>query len=153
MADWIDAPTELAEETFDSLKEAETAIYQHAFDNGYALTRLDIRYDKKKPRNARRWDFRCDKGGIKRGHRVIRESSTRMTECDFELRIYRIQTGGFRLEVYRPHHNHPSSVDARQHPQYRQPTNQQQKSRVVKKRTSFNAFQPFQACAFHETKP
>lgn len=123
MADWINAPIE---EAFDSLNQAEAAIYQHAFDNGYALTRLDIKYDKKKPRNARRWDFRCDKGGIKRGHGAIRESSTRMTECDFELRIHRMQTGGFKLEVYRPYHNHPSSEDARQHSQYRQPTNQQQ---------------------------
>ncbi len=49
MADWINAPIE---EAFDSLNQAEAAIYQHAFDNGYALTRLDIKYDKKKPRNA-----------------------------------------------------------------------------------------------------
>lgn len=48
-----------------------------------------------------------------------------MTECDFELRIHRVQTGGFKLQVYRPYHNHPASEDTRQHPQYRQPTNQE----------------------------
>jgi hypothetical protein len=51
MSNVIDPPIE---ETFFSQEEAERAIYQHAQDHGYALTRADIKYDKKKPPNARR---------------------------------------------------------------------------------------------------
>ncbi len=46
MVNWIEAPIK---ENFNTLKEAKAAIYQHAINNGYALTRLDIKYDKKKP--------------------------------------------------------------------------------------------------------
>ena len=55
---FIEPPTA---DMFPSLDEAEQEIYQHAFDHGYALTRCDIKKDKKG--NPRRWDFRYDKGG------------------------------------------------------------------------------------------
>ena len=113
----IEAPTA---DTFLSLNEAEQTIYDHAFDNGYALTRSDIRKDKKS--NPRRWDFRCDKGGHKRGQGVIRQTSTRMTECPFELRLHRVLSGGIRLEIYGSNHNHPASDNQRQHAQYRRTT-------------------------------
>ena len=52
-----------------------------------------------------------------------------MTECDFELRIHRVITDGtFKLQVYRPYHNHPPSEDHRQHAQYRRPTEREMAS-------------------------
>jgi hypothetical protein len=48
MSNIIDPPIK---ESFFSQEEAERAIYQHAQDYGYALTRADIKYDKKKPPN------------------------------------------------------------------------------------------------------
>ena len=66
-------------------------IYDHAFDHGYALTRGDLKKDKKgKPR---RWDFRCDKGGQEGAKGAIRHTKSRMTECPFELRIYQVLNG------------------------------------------------------------
>ena len=113
-------------ETFYSLDEAEQQIYQHAFDNGYALTRNQTRKDKKgKPR---RWDFRCDKGGNQQTQGVIRQTSTRMTDCPFELRLLRVldsssgSSSDIRLEIFNSNHNHPPSDDNRQHAQYRRPT-------------------------------
>ena len=106
-------------ETFHSLKEAEREIYDFAFDHGFALTRSDIKKDKKN--TPRRWDFRCDKGGQQRTVGAIRNTSIRMAECPFELRLYQVlgSDGDIRLEVYRPHYNYPPSKDRRQHAQYR----------------------------------
>ena len=44
LPDFIEPPTA---ETFRSLEEAEKEIYDYAFDHGYALTRNDIKKDKK----------------------------------------------------------------------------------------------------------
>ena len=46
-----------------------------------------------------------------------------MTECNFELRLYRVITDStFKLEVFHLNHNHPPSEDYQQHTQYRRPT-------------------------------
>ena len=112
MSGWIKAPED---EGFHTLKEAEAYIYQHAFDKGYGLFRGDRRWDKKKPPQLRRWDFHCDKGGEVRGKGTERQTGSKKTDCDFEVRISRKLTGGFEVKVYRPYHNHPASDDHRQH--------------------------------------
>src|SRR6266513_2341047 len=122
MSGWIEAPEE---EEFHTLEEAEAYIYQHAFNKGYGLSRGHKRWDKKKPPQLRRWDFNCDKGGEVRGKGTERQTGSKKTYCDFEVRISRKLTGGFEVKVYRPYHNHPASDDHRQHSQYRRPTDEQ----------------------------
>ena len=106
---------------FDSYDAAETYIYQHARENGYALSQGPKRLDKRIPPTIRRADFRCDKGGKIRGQGVVRNSSSRMTECPFDLRLMRMdmETGRWKIAVADPKHNHPPSDDLRQHPLYR----------------------------------
>lgn len=126
MSDWIEPPEE---KIYHTKEEAENDIYQYAFDHGFALTRADIKYDKKTPRSERRWDYRCEKGGVKKTYGTQRQTGTRMTECDFELRIHRVIVDDtFKLQVYRPNHNHPPSEDHRQHAQYRRPTKREMAS-------------------------
>ena len=115
MSGWIEAPEE---EEFRTLEDAEAYIYQHAFDKGYSLFRGDRKWDKKKPPQLQRWDFHCDKGGEVRGKGMVRQTSSKKTDCDFKVRIYRKLTGGFEVKVYRPYHNHPASDDHRQRSQY-----------------------------------
>ncbi len=112
MSGWIEAPEE---EEFHTLEEAEAYIYQHAFNKGYGLFRGDRRWDKKKPPQLRRWDFKCDKGGEVQGKGTERQTGSKKTDCDFEIRIYRKLTRGFEVKAYRPYHNHPASDDHRQH--------------------------------------
>ena len=76
------------EEEFVSLEEAELAMRCFARENGFALSRDTLKYDKRKE-NIRRRDLRCSKGRGKRGHGVLRETATRMTQCPFNLRIKR----------------------------------------------------------------
>jgi hypothetical protein len=124
----IPAPEELG---FDSYDAAKTYIYQHARENGYALSQGPKRLDKRTPPTIRRVDFRCDKGGKVRGHGVVRNSGSRMMECPFDLRLMRIDivTGRWQVTVPDSKHNHPPSDDLRQHPLYRK-LNDDEKQRV-----------------------
>ena len=54
-----------------------------------------------------------------------RQTGSKKTDCDFKVRISRKLTGGFKVKVYRPYHNHPASDDHRQHSQYRRPIDEQ----------------------------
>src|SRR6267378_3377469 len=73
------------EQEFDELEAAKDFINLHAKQHGYALTKDRDRFTKRK--ELRRVDYRCDKGGKKRGEGVVRQSSTRMTECPLDIRI------------------------------------------------------------------
>jgi hypothetical protein len=74
------------QEVFDSLDDAVVFAKSHAERHGYALTRANLIKDK-----VRRLDLRCDKGGKQRGEGIVRKT---MTECPFELRLFRIDPVG-----------------------------------------------------------
>ena len=114
---------ELPEEgEYISLTRAESFVRQHAKDHGYALSRASLKKDKHTPPTIRRRDLRCARGGKKRGQGVRRETSTRMTECPFEIRIHRTESGTWQVKIHNPTHNHEPSSNPSEHSQYRQPT-------------------------------
>lgn len=115
-----------SEEEYTSLARAELAVKQHAMQCGYGLSRKKLVKNKSKTDpQIRRRDLRCDKGGIKRGEGVKRQSGTRMTGCQFEIRLHRTEYSTWQVKVYNPDHNHPPSESAAQHAQYRRPNNEQ----------------------------
>ena len=88
------------QELFDNMDDAVSFAKLHAERHGYALTRANLIRDKRK--EVRRLDLRCDKGGKKRGEGILQNMSTRMTECPFELRLYRInpESGLWKITVF-----------------------------------------------------
>ncbi|MGA9509007.1 MAG: hypothetical protein WBV55_10340 [Candidatus Sulfotelmatobacter sp.] len=109
------------EQEFDELESAKDFINLHAEQHGYALTKDRDRFTKRG--ELRRVDYRCDKGGKKRGEGVVRQSSTRMTECPLDIRIYRTAIdGSWKVTVVDGSHNHESSTGPEQHSKYRKPT-------------------------------
>jgi hypothetical protein len=114
------------EEEYTSLALAKLAVKEHAMRCGYGLSQKKPVKDKNKSDpQIRRRDLRCDKGGVKRGEGVRRQTSTRMTGCQFEIRLCRTEYRTWRVAVYNPNHNHPLSESASQHAQYRRPSNAQ----------------------------
>jgi hypothetical protein len=115
------------QELFDNMDDAVSFAKLHAERHGYALTRANLIRDKRK--EVRRLDLRCDKGGKKRGEGIVRNTSTRMTECPFELRLYRInpESGLWKITVFDGSHNHRAADGPEQHAQYRRPTEEQTK--------------------------
>jgi hypothetical protein len=111
------------EEEHASLERAESVVCRHARLQGYALTRKNLVKDKRKPPTVRRRDLRCSKGGVKRGEGVLRQTSTRMTECPFEIRILRTKCGTWKVQVHNGDHNHEASIKDSEHSRYRRPTN------------------------------
>ncbi len=77
MSGWIDPPDD---GWFATKEEAEEALEQHAFDNGYAIIRTDLRWSKGKNKVPRRWDFKCDKSGKPEGKGVQRETGSKKTD-------------------------------------------------------------------------
>ena len=112
------------EREFNDYDTTHAYIQEHARNNGYALSQGRKKYDKCTPPTVRRVDFRCDKGGTVRGSGVIRKSSSRMTECPFDLRLIRIDSasGRWRVQLAMSSHNHPLSDELSQHTKYRKPT-------------------------------
>jgi MULE transposase domain/FAR1 DNA-binding domain len=119
----------LAAREFDDLQEAQDHITSFAKRHSFALTKARVIYDKQKPKTVRREDYRCDKGGTQRGEGVTRKSTTRMTDCPFQLRLYRIdpESGRWRLEIFEENHNHPLSKTPSQHAVYRKPNEEETK--------------------------
>lgn len=114
---------ELPEEgEYTSLARAESVVQQHAKFHGYALSRASLKKDKRTPPAIRRRDLRCSRGGTKRGEGVKRATGTRMTQCEFEVRIHRTEYGTWQVRIYHPTHNHEPSSNPSEHSQYRQPT-------------------------------
>lgn len=109
---------------FDDYDTAKAYVFKHAREHGFALTKVRERLDKRTPPTVRRVDFRCDKGGRVRGRGVSRNTSSRMTECPFDLRLIRVAADSdrWRVAIQESTHNHSASEDLRQHPLYRRPT-------------------------------
>ncbi len=107
------------EEEYGTFEQAERDIRKHAMAHGYALTKKKSAFDKRTPPTIRRVDYRCAKGGIKRGEGVKRVTGTRMTECPFEVRLHRSE-----YSMKDPLHNHEASEPSA-FSQYRQPTEEQ----------------------------
>ena len=108
------------EEEFLDDVSAERAIRLHARQHYYGLTKYNNQKDKKRPPTIRRKDFRCSKGGKKRGEGVLRKTGTRMTECPFDVRIHRQASGMWEVRVVNPNHNH-EAVPSEAFSQYRKP--------------------------------
>ncbi|KAI9906819.1 hypothetical protein PsorP6_016292 [Peronosclerospora sorghi] len=68
------------EDLHETLGAAIHAIKLHAKQHGYGITQFKIAFDKHTPPSPRRYDFRCAKGGVKRGEGVKRKTGTRITE-------------------------------------------------------------------------
>src|SRR6267378_3698911 len=107
------------EEEYGPFEQAERDIRKHAMAHGYALTKKKSAFDKRTPPTICRVDYRCAKGGIKRGEGVKRVTGTRMTECPFEVRLHRSE-----YSMKDPLHNHEASEPSA-FSQYRQPTEEQ----------------------------
>lgn len=115
---------ELHGREFDTKDAAVAYVHQYARENGFALSEGRKRLDKKG--NLRRADFRCDKGSKVRGHGVVRNSASRMTECPYDLRILRVlDSNRWRIDVVDSTHNHSLSETPSQHTRYRKPTEEQ----------------------------
>ena len=112
------------EEEYGPFEQAERDIRKHAMAHGYALTKKKSAFDKRTPPTIRRVDYRCAKGGIKRGEGVKRVTGTRMTECPFEVRLHRSEYSTWKVIVKDPFHNHEASEPSA-FSQYRQPTEEQ----------------------------
>jgi hypothetical protein len=103
------------------LERAESVVRCHARLQGYVCSYMK-EPDKRKPPTARRRDLRCSKGGVKRGKGVLRQTGTRMSECPFEIRIFRTQYGAWKVQVHNGDHNHDASINDSEHSEYRRPT-------------------------------
>jgi FAR1 DNA-binding domain len=121
----MDPPT--TQEVFDTMDDAVVFAKSHAERHGYALTRANLIRDKRK--QVRRLDLRCDKGGKQRGEGIVRKSSTSMTECPFELHLFRVDPvgGQWQITVFEASHNHRAADGPEQHAQYRRPTDEETK--------------------------
>ena len=95
--------------THATLEAAIQVIEQHAKQHGYGITRCKVVLDKRTPPTPRRYDYRCAKGGIKRGEGVKRKTATRMTECPFKVRIKRLGAEEWQVFVDNALHNHDTS--------------------------------------------
>ena len=119
---------------------------------GYGLSRKKLVKNKSKTDpQIRRRDLRCDKGGIKRGEGVKRQSGTRMTGCQFEIQLHRTEYSTWQVKVYNPDHNHPPSESAAQHAQYRHPNNEQKA--LIKSLTASGVAPRFVVAALLEKTP
>ncbi|KAI9914672.1 hypothetical protein PsorP6_006828 [Peronosclerospora sorghi] len=98
------APPE--EDLHATIGAAIHVIKMHAKQHGYGITQFKIAFDKHTPPSPRRYDFRCAKGGVKRGEGVKRKTGTRMTEFPFEVRINRMLTVGWHVCIVEASHNH-----------------------------------------------
>ena len=110
------------DQNFNDLTQAQTYIHSQARSGGFALTKLRTHLDKQ--RTVRREDYRCEKGGKKRGEGITRKTSTRMTECPFRVRLPREskESGRWQLQAQDLTHNHRLSDTPAQHTTYRKPT-------------------------------
>jgi hypothetical protein len=120
--DDIPPPTETV---YPDLEAGKLALKANAKANGFGLTQMKTVLDKRTPPTTRRLDFRCAKGGVKRGEGVTRKTGTRMVECPFEARLKRMPSGAWQVNVVEASHNHNAS-----HPsafsQFRQPNKEEQ---------------------------
>jgi hypothetical protein len=108
-------------EEYPSLALAEKELHQYALQHGFALTKKFVKDKHKDNPTIRRQDFRCAKGGRKRGEGVKRQTGTRMTECPYEVRAWMVQ-------VKEPSHNH-ELIEPSAFPYHRRPT-EDQKTRI-----------------------
>jgi hypothetical protein len=116
-------------EEYLSLTLAEKELHQYALQHGFALTKKKFVKDKHKDNpTIRRQDFKCAKGGRKRGEGVKRQTGTRMTECPYEVRVLRTDYGTWTVQVKEPSHNH-ELVEPSAFPYHRRPT-EDQKTRI-----------------------
>jgi len=88
-------PESLHGEEYLSLPRAKKELHQYALQHGFALTKKFVNP------MIRRQDFRCAKGGNRRGEEVKRQTGTRMTECPYEVRVRT-----WMVQVKEPSHNH-----------------------------------------------
>ena len=95
---------------YSSRKIFITAVNQHAADQGYAV--ITKRSKKTKDGEVRKIWLSCDKGSkyISKGYGK-RLSSTRLTECPFELIAHRNpETSQWNLTIKNSEHNHPATL-------------------------------------------
>ena len=93
----------------------------------YIIILVSIKITQDNP-TIRRQDFRCAKGGRKRGEGIKRQTGTRMTECPYEVRVLRTDYGTWTVQVKEPSHNH-ELVEPSAFPYHRRPT-EDQKTRI-----------------------
>ena len=93
-------------ESYPSLDALISAINAHAAGEGYAVVRFRTRYSKKN--ELRKVWLRCDKGGkYEAKGSGKRDTSTRQTECPFELIALRdLETSQWACVVKDSDHNH-----------------------------------------------
>jgi hypothetical protein len=91
---------------FDAVAFAKS----HAERHGHALTTANLIKDKRN--QMYRLDIRYNKRGKKRGEGIVRKTSTRMAECPFKLRRFRIdpKSGHWKITaVFDGSHNHQAA--------------------------------------------
>ncbi|KAI9912957.1 hypothetical protein PsorP6_005856 [Peronosclerospora sorghi] len=116
------------EDLHATLEAAIHAIKLHAKQRGYGITQFKIAFDKHTPPSTRRYDFRCAKGGVKRGEGVKIKTGKRVKECPFEFRIKRMLTVGWQACIVEASHNH-EMIDPSAFAQFRRP-NEEEKALI-----------------------
>lgn len=103
------------EELFESFDAAFESINTFAAAEGYAVVKLQPIYDKKVPKNLRRYILACDRYGKHKSLATNRASGSRKTDCPWRANVCRT-SGGWQLTISAENHNHEPSDSALSHP-------------------------------------
>ena len=119
--DEIAAPSD---NLYNSYEEAYIALKTHGLQHGYGFV-----IKRSKPHNSTtktRYYFCCDRFKNYQSSAKSLSTSTRSTECQFNLVIFKIKHGDqWQLEVKNKHHNHLRSINPSAHNVYRKRTQSQ----------------------------
>jgi FAR1 DNA-binding domain len=96
------------ETEYPSYANEKKDILKHAREEGYGVAEKRSKNDKKTGEIRKVW-IHCDKSGKRRAVGAIRKTSTRKTDCPFELTVTRTPLQDWKVTVIHRAHNHEAS--------------------------------------------
>ncbi len=124
------------ETEYPSYASAKKDILNHARGEGYGVAEKWSKKDKKTGEIRKVW-IHCDKSGKPRAFGAIRKTSTRKTDCPFELTVTRTPLQDWTVQVIQGAHNHEASSITAQHPCHQKRTGLEKAA--IKSLTASNA--------------
>jgi hypothetical protein len=116
-----------AEVEYTSYERAKKALLNHAREEGYGIAEKRSKKDKKNGHIRKVW-IHCDKSGKPTATGIKRNTSSRKTDCPFELTVTRTPLLEWQVTIIHGGHNHDASSVIAQHPCHRKRTEQEKAS-------------------------
>jgi hypothetical protein len=108
-----------AERSYSSYGQAFNAVNEHAAKEGYAVSKLRSKIDRKEPPTIRKVWLRCDKSGTHTPKNLKRQTGSRKVDCPFQAIISRAEDDSWVVRIKEPNHNHEASRAPVSHPAHR----------------------------------